>query len=78
MALVTCPDCKKEISSRAASCPHCGAPMSAATIVTPQVHGAGEGIWLKSMNCGCVATLVVVGLIVLMLLLGHFQARRPY
>ncbi len=24
MALVLCPECKKEISSSAASCPHCG------------------------------------------------------
>lgn len=28
MALITCPDCSKEISSSADSCPHCGRPMS--------------------------------------------------
>ena len=27
MALITCPDCKKEISSSAESCPGCGRPM---------------------------------------------------
>lgn len=27
MALVTCPDCSREISSAAASCPQCGRPM---------------------------------------------------
>lgn len=27
MALITCPDCGKEVSDRAAACPQCGAPM---------------------------------------------------
>lgn len=30
MALINCPECRKEVSDRAAACPHCGNPMSAA------------------------------------------------
>jgi hypothetical protein len=30
MSLVKCPDCEKEISSSASSCPNCGRPMSTA------------------------------------------------
>lgn len=30
MALIKCPECGKEISDKAASCPNCGAPISAA------------------------------------------------
>jgi phosphate/sulfate permease len=26
MAMVTCPECKREVSSQATACPHCGAP----------------------------------------------------
>ena len=26
MSLITCPECKKEISDKAKSCPKCGAP----------------------------------------------------
>ena len=26
MALINCPECNKEISDKAAACPHCGAP----------------------------------------------------
>ena len=26
MALIICPDCKKQISDRAERCPHCGLP----------------------------------------------------
>jgi hypothetical protein len=29
MALITCPECHKEISDRAATCPHCGNPLTA-------------------------------------------------
>lgn len=28
MALITCPECKKEISNLAKSCPHCGFPLN--------------------------------------------------
>jgi DNA-binding CsgD family transcriptional regulator len=28
MALVTCPDCGKDVSERAPACPHCGAPIA--------------------------------------------------
>lgn len=28
MALITCEDCEREISSRAAACPHCGCPVA--------------------------------------------------
>jgi len=27
MALINCSECKKEVSDKAASCPHCGAPI---------------------------------------------------
>lgn len=50
MGLTTCPDCGKDVSERAAACPHCGAPMAAAPDPrrpqkVVQVHGdyaAGE------------------------------------
>jgi len=32
MALVKCPDCEKEISPSASSCPNCGRPMQSAII----------------------------------------------
>ena len=28
MALINCPECKKDISDKAASCPHCGCPVN--------------------------------------------------
>lgn len=37
MALINCPECKKEISDQALSCPHCGFPMTP----TPAESGVG-------------------------------------
>ena len=33
MALINCPDCKKEVSSSAPACPGCGAPIATATAI---------------------------------------------
>lgn len=37
MALIKCEECGKEISSRAAVCPHCGCPVTSATYETTEV-----------------------------------------
>ena len=36
MALIQCPECEKQISSNAESCPHCGYPMKAKEEVSAQ------------------------------------------
>ena len=38
MALISCPECKREVSDRAESCPHCGCPLAAA----PDVVGGRQ------------------------------------
>lgn len=35
MALITCPDCKKQVSSNAKNCPNCGCPINT-TITCPK------------------------------------------
>lgn len=40
MALIACAECKKEISDKAATCPHCGAPISASRQHTAPVATA--------------------------------------
>ena len=37
MSLVTCPDCKNKVSSKAPACPHCGRPMGKAA--APKTRG---------------------------------------
>ena len=37
MALVKCPECQREISDRASTCPHCGCPSVPTTNISPSV-----------------------------------------
>ena len=57
MALVTCMDCQKQVSTMAASCPHCGAPKNKQR--TPMVRPVFA-----------VALLILLGAIAGMVLLG--------
>jgi membrane protein YdbS with pleckstrin-like domain len=41
MALIPCPECNREISARAASCPHCGVAVAAAPAATAAPHPFG-------------------------------------
>lgn len=57
MALITCKECGKEVSSLAAACPHCGAPIAATTsasIPVPQTQKKG------GMGCNIALVLVIV------------------
>ena len=66
MALIACGECGREISDKAAACPHCGAPMKAP--VAPAAPGPHR-------NFGC-GTLLLVGVAVLMLY-ACWPASRP-
>jgi hypothetical protein len=58
MALRSCPDCERQVSARAPTCPHCGAPIASDSIASAEtVHGRGEGLFMKSLNCGCMAII---------------------
>ena len=52
MALMTCPDCGKQISDRACACPGCGYPLCPPPL--PPKHATG--LWI---GLGCLATLLI-------------------
>jgi len=68
MALVTCPDCRKEISDAAINCPGCGRPMHSGSVADADIHGRGEGIFMKGLNCGCAVLIAGVVLLYLVVL----------
>lgn len=73
MALITCPDCSREVSDRAPACPHCGAPIASVSIADKEtVHGRGEGLFMKSLNCGCMVALAFAGLVIVLLWASQF------
>ena len=56
MALIKCPECSKEVSSQAVSCPHCGFLLATATKESAQVEQPQP----KAEGCGCGGCLSVI------------------
>ncbi len=62
MALIKCPECGKEISDKAASCPHCGCPIShpqtqaEKTVIQNNLQNAKP----KKKGHGCLITLLCI------------------
>jgi predicted amidophosphoribosyltransferase len=70
MSLITCPDCRKEISDQATSCPHCGRPLNTSQSVKVEDTDARgflgkPGTFSHAMNVGCLT--IIIGLAVLIL-----------
>lgn len=42
MALIKCPECARDVSDQAASCPHCGYPLQRTNGATPASAGGSE------------------------------------
>ena len=51
MALITCPECGKEISDRATSCPNCGFPINNAAYVPQQSITVVENTAVAPIKC---------------------------
>lgn len=66
MALIECAECKKEVSNKAASCPHCGAPIATASearaagakLTTTQ--GTSKKLKLQTLLSGLIFWLGVI------------------
>ena len=61
MALIACAECGKEISDKAAACPHCGAPVAAVAQAEPPTEKkSGPKLWLW-IPLGLVAAFFLFG-----------------
>lgn len=70
MALVPCRECNKEISDKAAACPHCGMPMhpqvarkvpAAQEQTLPGNEGVSIWVWVVSVPVVCIAIAAAAG-----------------
>ena len=75
MPTTPCPDCGREVSTAAVSCPQCGRPFGAPT--TERIVPRGEGLFLQSMNVGCLIMLALGAMFVGTCVLISTQAPAP-
>ena len=73
MALVSCPDCGREVSERAPACPHCGAPMQEAATAVPKaeperVRTTEDSALTRSRGCGDIVLALLIVPVLLALL----------
>lgn len=57
MSLIKCPECRKEVSSEAPTCPNCGSPIKTSKT--------------SSKGLGCGGTLLLI--IIILYVIGHFS-----
>lgn len=71
MPLIQCPDCKKDISDSAPSCPHCGRPNTAGEVVQPPIAQLQVGPRKVSIP-------LMIGIILLPFISSWFTLRKGY
>src|SRR3990170_9086402 len=71
MALISCPECKKQISDTAASCPKCGNQLSPEKIVEIKEKAQKD----QKIQQGCViGCLIILGVgLLLLFIMGYFS-----
>lgn len=74
MALISCSECRKEISNKAATCPQCGAPVESAEPVVKRTEEESKqeksSVWKWLLG-------VPVGAFVLMMVIGSCAGNTP-
>jgi len=70
MSLINCPECKKQVSDAASSCPKCGYPISTLKgDYTPVNENKSIILEKQDKSQGCVVALICVAAVVLFLIL---------
>lgn len=67
MALVTCPDCRKQVSEQAPSCIHCGRPLKADLVSGPSAgsaEAAKKGQQRSKLRTDIGQAIALVGLVI--------------
>ncbi len=76
MAIIKCPECGKEISSLAESCPHCGRPMKKKT--TTHYYNDHVEREYNSRSIGMMVTAVIIaGLGIYFIIAGFVDSKIP-
>lgn len=67
MALINCPECKREISDQALSCPNCGFPLQKEQIVTPVNQPGLKRSTSSNIVIGVFLILIIAGILIILM-----------
>lgn len=75
MALISCPECKNEVSNKAEKCPKCAYPINPSKPIAKEVvkevgSKSSEGLFLKTMNTGCFVLILIITFILVVFILA--------
>ena len=59
MALIKCPECQRDVSDAATSCPNCGHPIAKQSLQPPIIYTSQSSTW--SPGIAAVLSLVIPG-----------------
>lgn len=78
MALITCPDCGREVSDRAPACPSCGAPIAPPPVPPPaspqRVVTSEDSFLTRNRGCGDMLLYGPLILLVMLVFMGSCPA----
>lgn len=80
MALIKCPECGKEISDKANTCPNCGCPIEAVSIDLSKTPSTPSTMTppVKKKKHGClIAFLIIIGIPALIGVIANMSAGTP-
>jgi len=61
MTLVQCPECTHEVSSQAATCPHCGISIASSVVAARVPAQKSRGVWTRKRSLGDLLVLGGIG-----------------
>jgi uncharacterized membrane protein YvbJ len=82
MAIISCPECGKQISDRAAECPQCGCPINVSVVEkkdtnvnsqTKVVVEPKEGCFLQTLNAGCAGCMIIIIIVIILCVVGIYS-----
>lgn len=73
MALISCPECSKNISDKVKSCPHCGYPLVEDDNITQKVEITSVNLKIdKKRKKKIIITIFIIVLLIIIVLIGYY------
>ena len=76
MALISCPECAKKISSKSFNCPNCGFPIREHSAQNNIIVKKNEGCFLQTLNIGCLFFFIILVFLAIGLFFSMYSKKK--